>query len=172
MRHERISSVRRQTAYTFSPYHPRNTAPKTVLLCHSLFLFIAGDQLPSSTVDSPRYVRSFQLQVLNGKGLHPHSISKMQTDLLRSMKQANCICMILDLLPTDQMNSCLSIPGHCILDCTLRAGFKTPTQPKILLGNTITLHDTVAQFDIASRGVTHCNTQLCQQDENMFIPRI
>ena len=104
--------------------------PKQIKLIDALVLFIAGDLMPLSVVDSTHFRNlceqldpRFQMpsrKYLSSKPLHETSF-EIQINLKLRLKKAQSVCLTIDLWSNRQMKGFLGITGHFIVDWTLKS---------------------------------------------------
>ena len=107
-----------------------STDHRQVEITGALVLYIAGDLVPLSVVEShyfsnllkrldPRYQLPSRKH-LSTKLLEEKS-SSIQNDVRRSLQNAPSVCLTIDLWSNRQMKGFMGITGHFILDCTMQS---------------------------------------------------
>lgn len=114
-----------QTSTKYPAHHPNQKS-----ITDALVMFIAGDLMPLSVVDSvkfrelvekldPKYTVPSRKH-LSTKLLFNKS-SAIQTDLISLMHQSRCVCLTIDLWTNRQMRSFIGITGHLIIDWAMHS---------------------------------------------------
>lgn len=104
--------------------------PKQLEMTNALIMFIAGDLLPLSIVESEEFKNLMEkadtkYQVpsrkhLSSKLLHEKSV-EIKNNLVNTLKRAESVCLTIDLWSSRQMRGFLGITGHFILDWAMKS---------------------------------------------------
>ncbi|VDI47048.1 Hypothetical predicted protein [Mytilus galloprovincialis] len=99
-------------------------------MTNALIMFIAGDLLPLSIVESEEFKNLMEkadtkYQVpsrkhLSSKLLHEKSV-EIKNNLVNTLKRAESVCLTIDLWSSRQMRGFLGITGHFILDWAMKS---------------------------------------------------
>jgi hypothetical protein len=114
-----------QTSTKYSAHHPNQRS-----ITNALIMFIAGDLMPLSVVDSPHFRKLLEKldsryivpsrKHLSSNLLHNKS-SEIQSGLVSLLAQAQSVCLTIDLWTNRQMRSFIGITGHVIIDWTMQS---------------------------------------------------
>jgi len=111
-----------------SKYHPNEQ--KQTLTTDALVMFIAGDILPLSIVDSPNF-RQFvekldpKYQMPSRKHLTNKLLNEKSAEVRNNLKEklakTKDVCLTIDLWSNRQMKAFMGIAGHFILDWEMKS---------------------------------------------------
>lgn len=108
----------------------RSSDPRQLQITDAIVMFIAGDLLPLSTVESDNFKNlmtiadpKYQLpsrKHFTSKLLHEKSSEKRE-NIKAVLKKAESVCLTIDLWSSRQMRGFLGITGHFILDWAMKS---------------------------------------------------
>ncbi|XP_076109057.1 zinc finger BED domain-containing protein 4-like [Mytilus galloprovincialis] len=141
--------------------------PKQLEMTNALIMFIAGDLLPLSIVESEEFKNLMEkadtkYQVpsrkhLSSKLLHEKSV-EIKNNLVNTLKRAESVCLTIDLWSSRQMRGFLGITGHFILDWATFIRLLTQTFKMLCTHLTIEILEDYKRLQAAN--ATRWNSQL------------
>ena len=129
----------------------------------ALVLYVAGDLLPLSTVDSPYFKNLIekldpQFQIPSRKHLSTKLIdekaAEVKDNLIKQLNKAPSVCLTIDLWSNRQMKGFMGITGHFIKDSTMKSVMTACKQFKGKHSFDNIRHEyeeTMASFDICGK---------------------